>query len=135
MSTSRPIVETYQTKPSDFTPTPEHEEAYARVLLSEKETDDPSMQDAIAEAKASITDRCRELHAECKQLRQRSAYSCAGWCWHARIVDARTNEVLFDSPIAYVNRDLADRHGQRLIARWRKTGSWTKRLGVQASVK
>jgi hypothetical protein len=126
-----PIVETYQTKPEDFTPSKEQLDAHVLCCLADKEFDSVD----VAEAKAAVTDELRELAEECKQLRRRSNYSAMGFCWQARIVDARTGEVLFDSPMAYKQRDKADRNGQRLIDRWRKTKSWTQPQGVGVSIK
>jgi hypothetical protein len=113
-----PVVETYETKPEDFLTTDEQKDAYLRVLLDAK--------GQLAAGQVPVTDRCRTLAAEYKQLRFRAAVSQKGWTWHARIVDGRANKVLYDSGMAYRTRDKADRHGQRLIARWRETGSFEK---------
>lgn len=71
--------------------------------------------------------------AETKAEKRANAAAQKGFDWLCRIVDARTGEVLHQSAHHYARRDYADRHGQRLIARWRKTGSWTERQGVQAA--
>ena len=109
---ARPIVETYQTKPEDFEPSPEQIAAYKQKLENGQES---------------------KPAAECKQLRRQANYSRAGWCWHARILDARTGDLLFDSPLAWKSREYADRHGQRLIRRFKQTGSWTEKTGVVAT--
>lgn len=129
---ARPIVETYQTKPDDFQPTAEQIHALNICRLADKEVGDPKMEKLIAEAKASVTDECRDLAEQCKRLRKRAAYSSKGFCWHARIVDARSGETLHDSSVAWQTRDHADRCGQRLIRRFKKTGSWDKRFRVTA---
>lgn len=124
-----PIVETYKTDPTDFEPTPEQLDAYTRCLMADKGKTDEHLEIA-----ATVTDECRELAEQCKRLRKRANYSAKGFCWHARIADARTEKILFDSPMAYVHRDGADRHGRRLIERWRETGSWTERRGVTVKI-
>ena len=134
MTQARPIVETYQTKPEDFEPSEEQAYALDRVQMArllERNTDKDT-REAAEKAKASLTGDDKTLAEQAKRLKKRAAYSALGWCWHARILDARTNEVLFDSPLAYTSREYADRHGQRLIKRFKQTGSWTEKTGVSA---
>ena len=115
-----PIVETYQITPESSQPTEEELEAHRLCCLAHKKN--PT--EEHKRAAASLTEEHHALAEACKHKRKLANYSAKGWCWYARIIDGKTNDVLYESPLAYKERHYADRHGQRVIRRFRRTGKW-----------
>ena len=118
----KPIVEVFT--PDNLEPTPEELEAYLRFCHSKKKLKGGPDDKPIQEAKASMTKGCQKLADACKAKRKVKALIQKGWKYFPRIVDARTEEVLFESTMAWTTKDAAFRCGERLIARQRKTGKW-----------
>lgn len=106
-----PIVETYQINPEDYAPTEVELESYEKHIAEKK---------AGKEAEPSM-----DANA-CRMKRKIQSYASKGFTWATRIIDSETSEVLYLSPVLFKKRHYADRNGQRLIKRWRKTGSFEK---------